>query len=44
MVNECENLNRKEGHKLLLKFGAVFSLYNNCLQVTRAKSDFKTKP
>ena len=35
---------QKEGHKLLWKFGAVFSLYNNWLQVSRAKSDFKTKP
>ena len=24
---------QKEGHKLLWKFGAVFSLYNNCVQV-----------
>ena len=35
---------QKEGHKLLRKFGAVFSPYNNCLQVSRAKSDFKPKP
>ena len=35
---------QKEGHKLLWKFGAVFSPYNNCLQVSRAKSDFKPKP
>ena len=35
---------QREGHKLLWKFGAVFSPYNNCLQVSRARSDFKTLP